>query len=321
MTTTEFSPEIQSLIDQVQKNYPQPIKIRVADAASGMLKHDQAQRVLNNDGSLAILITDATAADYALSHELLHLLLLSIGFPQIMTDVTTQDAQLDEQLVATGTTLYNAAVHMVIQKEQESHGFVDVETKQAYLEGLRDNLIPEKDDPENRWVIFRVLTLLDALVFFDGGNQQLLKQWTAGYPIAFAQAEILYHVLARKTIDSPFTLRRAVINLWVAFDRVLSTLGFAETNLQQLLTLTPVLSERQLRLEVRQVYDILHSENLFATATNQKAYVGIGKSDQQNAFVLGIPEDKAIPEYFKRLYDLSVQTFLDEIGMPYSLRK
>lgn len=45
MTTTEFSPEIQSLIDQVQKNYPQPIKIRVADAASGMLKHDQAQRV------------------------------------------------------------------------------------------------------------------------------------------------------------------------------------------------------------------------------------------------------------------------------------
>ncbi|MCE8501551.1 hypothetical protein QY881_03275 [Latilactobacillus sakei] len=320
MTENDFSPEIQSLVAQVQANYPQPIKIRVAQEASGMLKHDQAQRVMNDDGSLAILLTDATAVDYSLSHELLHLLLLSTGFPQVLEDVTTENVQLDEQLMATGMTLYNAAVHTIIQQEQVAHGFVDTETKQAYLEGFRDNMTPEKDDPENQWVIYRVLTLLDALVFFDGGNQQLDNQWTTDYPVAYPQAQILYQVLQRKTIDSPFTLRRAVINLWVAFDRVLETLGFAATNLQQLLTLTPVLSERQLRLDVRQVYDILHSDHLLANKTQQMAYVGIGKSDQQNAFVLSVSDKEATPEYFQRLYDLSVRDFLNEIEMPYSLR-
>lgn len=320
LANPDLSPAIQSLLEQVQANYPQKIKIRVAEQASGLLKHDQAQRIMNDDGSLAILLTDQTAADYSLSHELLHLLLLSSGFPQVLTAVTTQDAQLDEQLIATGMTLYNAAVHMIIQKEQQSHGFVDTEATQAYLAGLRDNLTPESEDGENRWIIYRILTLLDALVFFEGGNQKLQAQWQTDYPQALAQAELLYRGLQRKTIDSPFALRRAVINLWNAFDQVLETLGFAPTNLQQLLTLTPVLSERQLRLEVRQVYDILHSDHLLANDTHEMAYVGIGKSDQQNAFVLSVKAQAATPEYFQKIYDQSVQSFLESIEMPYSIR-
>lgn len=320
MANEDLSPAIQSLLAEVQDHYPQQIKIRVANEASGFLKHDQAQRVMNDDGSLAILLADQTAADYSLSHELLHLLLLSTGFPQVLTEVTTQDAQLDEQLIATGMTLYNAAVHVIIQKEQVAHGFVDTEAQQAYLAGFRDNLTPERDDPENRWLIYRILTILDALVFFEGGNQQLLQQWATDYPQALPQAQVLYKVLQRKTIDSPFALRRAVVNLWTAFDQILETLGFAATNVQQLLTLTPVLSERQLRLEVRQVYDVLHSDHLLANDTNEMAYVGIGKSDQQNAFVLGVAAKDATPEYFQKIYDQTVQEFLQSIEMPYSMR-
>ena len=94
----------------------------------------------------------------------------------------------------------------------------------------------------------------------------------------------------RRKLDSPFGLRRAVVHLLARFDTVIERLGYQPTNDAEFLaTLTPVLSHRQLRLTLDQVFMIKHS-GYRDRETKEPAYVAMGRSDEQNAFVLPLPQ-------------------------------
>ena len=84
-------------------------------------------------------------------------------------------------------------------------------------------------------------------------------------------------------------------------------------------TLSPVLSERQLRLSLRQVFEIYHSD-MKERGTSKRAYVGIRRSDGQNSFTMPAPNPET-PAEFKRLYVQPVKEFLEQHSIPYIVRK
>ncbi len=82
-------------------------------------------------------------------------------------------------------------------------------------------------------------------------------------------------------------------------------------------TLTSVLSKRQLNLQVKQLFEVFHSE-LIEVNSNSRAYVGFNRVDDQNSFVLANPKgEKDNPDFFKEVYNKTVKELFDDLKMPY----
>ena len=138
------------------------------------------------------------------------------------------------------------------------------------------------------------------------------------YPISFEAAQRLYEILIERSLDSAFAIRRTVVKLFKAFDDELSKLGMIPMNMTEFATLSVVLSERQMRLQVRQLFNIVHSP-LDDNLTFKSAYVGQWKNDGQNSFVLADP-GKDSAKKFVEYYNMKVTDFLDSIGIEYLKR-
>lgn len=258
-------------------------------------------------------MTDTTNADYTLSHELLHLLYQMKGYPQLQFHLLSGDPQVDDQLYATSTALYNAAVHMLIVAWQREHELITDAVVAQVLAGFKQNVPAEADD---QLVIYRILSLLDLLGFLDG---KLPADLAAAYPQALPYAQELFQLINEQKLDSPFGLRRAIVHLFSRFDALIEQLGYQPTNDQEFATLSPVLSKRQLRLTLDQVYLIKHS-GYRDRETKQPAYVAMGRSDDQNAFVLPLSENATTPEAFQQLYQQPLNDVLAQYQLDYTIR-
>lgn len=307
----------QALLDQVNALYPEgTVFVQFHGDKSGYVRHDQAtQKTL--PGGLFIIVTDLTAPNYTASHELLHLLMLLRGFPQIFFQLSLGDRQLDEQMMIMATDLYNVAMHRVVVAEQRKHGLIDETIEKEYLKGIQATLTKETQDDDERTL--RLITLLDALVFYGDHLDQYADQLKADYPTAFAAAEKIYAEMTKKPIDSPFEMRRNVIKAFTLFDQQMEEWGLPALHNDKFTTLSPVLSERQLRLAVRQVFEIFHSD-LKDRQNGKRAYIGLRRSDGQNSFTMDAPQPET-PEEFKKLYAMPVKQFLEEHHVPYIVRK
>lgn len=304
---------VQVLLDEVKQHYDHPLEVVIQGEASGVLTHDQSHQRLKKDGTLEVVVTDTTNADYTLSHELLHLLYQMKGYPQLQFHLLSGDPQVDDQLYATSTALYNAAVHMLVVAWQREHGLITDAVVAQVLAGFKQNVPAEADD---QLVIYRILSLLDLLGFLDG---KLPADLAAAYPQALPYAQELFQLINEQKLDSPFGLRRAIVHLFSRFDALIEQLGYQSTNDQEFATLSPVLSKRQLRLTLDQVYLIKHS-GYRDRDTKQPAYVAMGRSDDQNAFVLPLSENATTPEAFQQLYQQPLNDVLAQYQLDYTIR-
>lgn len=304
---------VQVLLDEVKQHYDHPLEVVIQGEASGVLTHDQSHQRLKKDGTLEVVVTDTTNADYTLSHELLHLLYQMKGYPQLQFHLLSGDPQVDDQLYATSTALYNAAVHMLIVAWQREHELITDAVVAQVLAGFKQNVPAEADD---QLVIYRILSLLDLLGFLDG---KLPADLAAAYPQALPYAQELFQLINEQKLDSPFGLRRAIVHLFSRFDALIEQLGYQPTNDQEFATLSPVLSKRQLRLTLDQVYLIKHS-GYRDRETKQPAYVAMGRSDDQNAFVLPLSENATTPEAFQQLYQQPLNDVLAQYQLDYTIR-
>ena len=109
------------------------------------------------------------------------------------------------------------------------------------------------------------------------------------------------------------------MHLFSRFDTLIEQLGYQPTNDQEFATLSPVLSKRQLRLTLDQVYLIKHS-GYRDRETKQPAYVAMGRSDDQNAFVLPLSENATTPEAFQQLYQQPLNDVLAQYQLDYTIR-
>lgn len=307
----------QELLDQVNQLYPEgTVFVQFHGEKSGYVRHDQAtQKTI--PGALVIIVTDLTAPNYTASHELLHLLMLLRGFPQIFFQLSLGDQQLDEQMMIMSTDLYNIAMHRVVVAEQRKHGLINETIEEQYLKGIEHTLTPEADNDDER--ALRLLTLLDALVFYGENLPKYEARLQGNYPEALAAAKKIYADITAKPIKSPFDMRRTIVKLYSLFDTQMQAWGLPALHQNEYTTLSPVLSERQLRLEMRQVFEIFHSD-MKERGSEKRAYVGVRRSDGQNSFTLSEPAGNA-PEEFKKIYDQPVKEFLEQHSVPYIVRK
>ncbi|HIW71422.1 MAG TPA: IpaB/EvcA family protein [Candidatus Levilactobacillus faecigallinarum] len=315
----QLNDEVQDLINQVNNLYPGKVTVEfIGQLQAGFVRHDQAQQMqLGKD--IQIQVADLTAPNYTASHELLHLLMILSGFPQVFFSLTTGQPQLDEQLMIMGTELYDIVSHEVVVSEQRKHGLITPEINDLYLKGVEATLKPEPEERDDEMTL-RTLTLLDALVFFGPDDDAINAQFAKDYPVSFAAAQKLYQTITAKPVTSPFSLRRNVVKLFKAFDAQLEAWHLPALHNSEFTTLTSVMSQRQLNLSVRQVFELYHSD-MHEKTTQRRGYVGFNKTDQQNAFVLPAPkpsEDE--PGYYTKIYDMTVQDLFDMLKMPYILR-
>lgn len=249
----------QALLDEINSLYPDgTVFVQFHGKKSGYVRHDQAtQKTL--PGGLFIIVTDLTEPNYTASHELLHLLMLLKGFPQIFFQLSLGDKELDEQMMIMSTDLYNVAVHRVVVAEQRKHGLINDQIEEEYWKGVEHTLTKEgaKDDDERT---LRLLTILDALVFYGDHFDKFADRFKENYPEALAAAQKIYDEITAKPIKSPFDMRRTIIKVYSLFDEQMQQWGLPALHNNEYTTVSPVLSERQLRLEMRQVFEIFHSD-------------------------------------------------------------
>jgi len=187
------------------------------------------------------------------------------------------------------------------------------------LKGVTATLKPEPTPVDDEMTL-RTLTLLDALVFFGTDEDAIMAQFEKDYPISFAAAQKLYAVITEKPVDSPFSLRRNVVKLFKAFDAQLEAWRLPALHNTEFTTLTSVLSKRQLSLQVKQIFELYHSD-MHEKTTQRRGYVGFNRADEQNAFVIPSPAPKEdTPEYFTKIYSMTVEELFKQLKMPYILR-
>ena len=311
----------QDLLDEVNDLFPRgSVFIQFHGEKSGFVRHDQAETT-NLPGGLVITVTDLTEPNYTASHELLHLLMTLRGFPQIFFELSLGDRQLDEQMMIMATDLFNTVAHQIVIAEQRRHGLINEQIEQEYFKGITATLTDEGDQDDGERTL-RLLTLLDALVFYAGGylTEQQEEELQRRYPVAWASAQLLYDQAMSKPVKSPFEMRRTVVKLFKLFDTQLQQWGLPALHNNQFTSLSPVLSKRQLRLEVAQVYDIYHSE-MTERDSKRRAYVVLGKNDQQNSFVLPAPQDEYSSDQMLKFYHQPVEELLKSQNVPFIVRK
>lgn len=318
MTEIELNEAAKRVVVELKKIYPNKLNIKYHDKKIGFLRHDQAQQYLHN-GEMVVEVNDVTEPNYTVSHELLHLLLLFKGAPQISFNITTGSKELDNKIMATGMELYDTILHFLVYSQQKDRGLINDGVKELYFKGVLATLKPEPQNSTDEWMVLRTLTLLDTLVFFEDEEERILSKLKTLYPRTFAAAQKIYAALTVKEISSAFEIRRAVVKVFRLFDQQLEQWKMPPMNLQNFVTLTAVLSKRQKRLEVRQLFSIFHSE-LHENLQDTTAYIGISKADQQNTFVLPTPQSKKTEEEFKRIYAMPIGDFMDELAIPYLTR-
>lgn len=321
----ELSAPVQALLQEVNDLYPLGM-VHVdfpTEARAGFVRHDQAN-LKQLPGMMVVQVDDLTAPSYTASHELLHLYYLLKQYPQILFNLTWGDRDLDDQAQMFATGLYDAVMHHLIVAEQRRRGLIDEQIEDAYLAGIHDALPDEPADPlatadEKMNSLVRVINLFDALTFFGDHLARFRTDLTQRYPQALKIAQAWQTKIFGQPMTDPATTRRAIVALFELVDEQMGTWGLPVLNNKRYTTVTPVLSKRQLRLTVQQVFEIYRSDMKMKDG-GAEAYVGLRRGDGQNSFVLPMPETDG-PKTFVTIYQEQVRKFLEGHDDPYAVRE
>ncbi|KRL06447.1 hypothetical protein [Liquorilactobacillus hordei] len=317
MQEVNLNEQTKELLKKARIGFPNEIKIIYKDEKAGFIRHDQAQQYLSG-GKLIIEVDDVTCPDYTLTHELLHLLVRINNIPEIIFNLTTKNQNLDNNFLATGFELYNSILHFDIYNMQQEMGLFSEKIQELYLKGIRETLKPESTTGIDDVMVLRIVQLFDALVFFGKDNQKIVTIFEQDYPRAYHAAKKLFEAATKKDLVGVQGIHRAVVRVFTQFDECLDELGLMGMNLREFVTLTPVISERQLKLEVRQVFNLKNSQ-MYDVYQDKAAYIGLGIYNGQNSFVITPPATNS-DEFFKDLYGMRVANFFDKFEIPYLKR-
>lgn len=315
----KFSDATIQLLDQVNRVYPGSIVLRGNGEATGALTHDQVTTdVLGT--RLMVEVTDATAPDYSATYELLNMMLKLSGFPQVYFQLEAPEENLTNQLMVMATYLYQPSINAIVYREQAKHGVLTESVAQAYAKGVMTTLTKEVGDDMSEAAL-RLLTLLDARVFMynvPSDTSDLTDTFADSFPKAWEASGLLMDQLVIDKIVDPASMHRAIVAAFKGFDAQMISWNLPELHNQEFTTVTPVLSERQLRLPVSQVFEIKHA--FFKNHANgEDAFVALAKNDGQNSFVV-IPAEENQAEWFKTLYKTPVKELLEAMNQPYVVR-
>lgn len=311
MQITEFEPAVRALYQQVQAQTKSHIKLRWNQRHEDWLSFDQSGHRMDQQGNLEIILAHSYNLNFTLAHELRHVLLEMTIAPQVDFLVTTTKPEFDRQLQLTALTLIGAVEHVVLTEQQQAAGEITPAVQTAFLKGLKQHLAHISDS------IYQTLQLLDGFVF---GLVDELASYADRLPQAYQNAQQLWQVASKHAPNTMLGLRRNEIAILQEFNTILQTQGYQALPFGDFVTFEPLLSARQLRLNVGQIFQFKRVDFL-DLQTKKPAVLLVDQRDLQNCgTVQDFSGQALLPETYLQVYQQPLQTFLKLKHLGYHLR-
>lgn len=307
-----------NIVEQVQKieqEYNKKIEIYSDYSAHDYLTLDQASHEIKGD-VVKVIITNEKYSEFVLAHELYHIALELSDEPSISCAVTSGKPDYDGQILAIANSVFETLEHISVLKSQKADGTYTDEIKEEYLKGIEVALNPKVSLDLANMRFYRTLIIFDGIIF---GEHAQDDKWKDEFPTSFKYADKLVKIAEAHDLSDAFHFRRALVNALDAYNEIILSNGYEGLGYHEFLNITPVLSERQLRLSLNQVYQVKHSA-FKNRATGKDAFVLLGINDGQSVTTLDIDPAKVTPEFYKAFYQYKIIDVFEKEEVKYLTR-
>ena len=312
MTSTfNLSAPVQNLLDQFQKEMaPKQIILQEKESQfpATMLDPEESQMILTKTGDIELFVPNPRFANFIVAHELMHLQQEGRQSVQI-SYVKQNNPQFSQFLDQIGQELRNIVVHQAMHQQLLELGVLDDDVQQA-IQKLIDEKLPVDDSTTSALVIaMKAIQLVDTFTFVGS-----VDQWQEKFAKSMKVAAELWQLVTTANLTTNRQVRALIGQLINYFAEYFDKFGLQVPSLADNLLLKPVLSERQLKLSVRQLFQLWRQPNAATT------YLVKGIQDEQAISLIEIPKDEQQEAAMLAIYDLSVQAFLDKFALNYAPR-
>lgn len=312
MTSTfNLSAPVQNLLDQFQKEMaPKQIILQEKESQfpATMLDPEESQMILTKTGDIELFVPNPRFANFIVAHELMHLQQEGRQSVQI-SYVKQNNPQFSQFLDQIGQELRNIVVHQAMHQQLLELGVLDDDVQQA-IQKLIDEKLPVDDSTTSALVIaMKAIQLADTFTFVGS-----VDPWQEKFAKSMKVAAELWQLVTTANLTTNRQVRALIGQLINYFAEYFDKFGLQIPSLADNLLLKPVLSERQLKLSVRQLFQLWRQPNAATT------YLVKGIQDEQAISLIEIPKDEQQEAAMLAIYDLSVQAFLDKFALNYAPR-
>ncbi|CAJ1193995.1 hypothetical protein [Companilactobacillus nantensis] len=302
-------------VEKIEQQYNKKIEVFADYEQQDYLTLDQADHVIKDD-VIKVSITNEKYAEFVLSHELHHIELELSDEPSISAALTTGKQDLDGRVLAIANSVFETLEHVTVMKRQQEDGTYTDEVKTEYLKGINAALHPKVELDRANMRFYRTLIMLDGMIF---SGHAVDDDWQQEFAMSYKYADKMAKIIEDNDLTVPFQFRRALVNTLDAYNEIIISNGYQGLHFHTFLNVTPVVSKRQLRLSLNQVYQIKHSE-FKNRATGRDGFVLIGINDGQGVATLNLDPQKVTPEFYKTFYQYTVEEVFKEQGTKYLIR-
>lgn len=302
-------------VENIEQQYNKKIEVFSDYEQQDFLTLDQADHVIKDD-IIKVSITNEKYAEFVLSHELHHIELELSDEPSISSALTTGKQDFDGRVLAIANSVFETLEHVTVLKKQREDGTYTDEIKTEYLKGIEAALHPKVELDRANMRFYRTLIMLDGMIFSEHACDD---EWQQEFAMSYKYADKMAKIIEDNDLTVPFQFRRALVNTLDAYNEIIISNGYQGLHFHTFLNITPVVSKRQLRLSLNQVYQIKHSE-FRNRATGRDGFVLIGINDGQGVATLNLDPQKVTPEFYKTFYQYTVEQVFKEQGTKYLIR-
>ncbi|TGD23509.1 hypothetical protein EGT49_05510 [Companilactobacillus suantsaicola] len=299
---SDLSTNIVEQVQKIEQANNKKISIYADYSDQDFLTLDQASHEIKGD-EIKIIITNEKFRDFVLAHELYHIELELSDEPSISCAVTSGKPDYDGRILAIANSVFETLEHVSVLKSQQADGTYNDETKAEFLKGIDAALNPKVQLDLANMRFYRTLIMFDGIIF---GEHAKDSEWKDEFPSSYKYASRLVKIAEANDLSDSFHFRRALVNALDTYNEVILENGYEGLGYHEFLNITPVLSKRQLRLELNQVYQVKHSA-FKNRATGKDAFVLLGINDGQSVTTLDIDPNKVTPEFYKAFYQYKIE--------------
>lgn len=315
LNNNELPDHIVKQVEKIEQQYNKKIELYSDFVKQDFLTLDQADHQTDGD-TIKVVITNENFVEFVLSHELHHIELELSDEPNISCAVTTGQRDRDGRVLSIANSIFETLEHVTVLKKQQADGTYTDEIKAEYLKGIETALRPKVELDKANMRFYRSLILFDGIIFSEHARD---AEWQVEFSTSFKYAKKLVEIAEANDLSVPFQFRRALVNALDAYNEIIISNGYQGLHFHTFLNITPILSKRQLRLSVNQVYQVKHSEYK-NRATGKDAFAMIAINDGQSVATLDIDPDKVNPEFYKAFYQYTIADVFEKEGIDYLIR-
>jgi len=315
LDNNELPEHIVEQVKKIEQQYNKKIEMFSDYKAQDYLTLDQADHVIKDD-VIKIVITNEKYPEFVLAHELHHIELELSDEPSISCAVTSGKEDQDGRVLAFANSIFETLEHVTVLKQQKADGTYTDEIKAEYLKGVNNSLRPKVQLDLANMRFFRTLILFDGIIFGEHAHD---AEWKVEFPTSFKYASKLVEIAENNDLTVPFQFRRALVNTLDTYNETILSNGYEGLKFHEFLNITPIISKRQLRLSLNQVYQIKHS-SFKNRATGKDAFALIAVNDGQSVATLDIDPSKVTPEFYKAFYQYTISDVFTKEEIKYLIR-